>query len=173
MQKKNCFFVGTVFKLHGYKGDVKIYNKNNILLDFNSINYFLIEKENTLIPFFISKARHTQKNIILVKFEELNSKENALSILKQAVYIPTKYLPKIDQNKNSKNELIGFNVIDCELGQLGKITYINSQTTQKLIFVNNKTKEFCFPMHKQFIINIDSEKKIMNVKIPEELLNLN
>ena len=34
MQKEDCFLVGTVFKLHGYKGDVKIYNEDDIPFNF-------------------------------------------------------------------------------------------------------------------------------------------
>ena len=173
MQKKDCFLVGTVFKLHGYKGDVNIYNDDDILFDFNTIKYFLIERNNTLIPFFIAKARHTKPNIILVKFEDINSEKEALSILKQKVYLPIEFLPEIDSNEISEKQLIGFKVIDIKLGELGEITYINSQTAQQLIYVSKDGKEFCFPMHQQFIISVDSKKRIMEVTIPEDLINLN
>jgi 16S rRNA processing protein RimM len=173
MQKKDCFLVGTVFKLHGYKGDVNIYNDNDILFDFNTINYFLIEQNNTLIPFFITKARTTKPNVILVKFEDINSEKETSSIIKKKVYLPIKFLPEINENKIPEKQLIGFKILDSNLGDLGKITYINSQTAQQLIYVSKEGKEFCFPMNKQFIININTEKKIMEVKIPEELVNLN
>ena len=173
MQKKDCFLVGTVFKLHGYKGDVNIYNDDDILFDFNTIKYFLIERNNTLIPFFIAKARHTKPNIILVKFEDINSEKEALSILKQKVYLPIEFLPEIDSNEISEKQLIGFKVIDIKLGELGEISYINSQTAQQLIYVSKDGKEFCFPMHKQFVISVDSKKRIMEVTIPEDLINLN
>lgn len=173
MQKKDCFLVGTVFKLHGYKGDVNIYNDDDILFDFNTIKYFLIERNNTLVPFFITKARHTKPNIILVKFEDINSEKEALSILKQKVYLPIEFLPEIDSNEISEKQLIGFKVIDIKLGELGEISYINSQTAQQLIYVSKDGKEFCFPMHQQFIISVDSKKRIMEVTIPEDLINLN
>ena len=173
MQKKDCFLVGTVFKLHGYKGDVNIYNDDDILFDFNTIKYFLIERNNTLVPFFIAKARHTKPNIILVKFEDINSEKEALSILKQKVYLPIEFLPEIDSNEISEKQPIGFKVIDINLAELGEISYINSQTAQQLIYVSKDGKEFCFPMHKQFIISVDSKKRIMEVTIPEDLINLN
>jgi 16S rRNA processing protein RimM len=173
MQKKDCFLVGTVFKLHGYKGGVNIYNDDDILFDFNTINYFLIEQNNTLVPFFITKARSTKPNVILTKFEDINSEKEALSIMKQKVYLPIKFLPEIDKDEISRKQLIGFKILDIKLGELGEITYINSQTAQQLIYVSKEGKEFCFPMNKQFIININTEKRIMEVEIPEELVNLN
>jgi 16S rRNA processing protein RimM len=173
MQKKDCFLVGTVFKLHGYKGDVNIYNDDDILFDFNTIKYVLIEQNKTLVPFFITKARHTKPKVILVKFEDINSEKYALKILKKKVYIPINFLPESDKNKISEKQLTGFNVLDVNLGELGNISYVNSQNLQKLIYVKNEEKEFCFPMHEEFIININTEKKIMEVCIPEDLINLN
>ena len=173
MQKEDCFLVGRVFKLHGYKGDVKIYNENNILFDFNTINYFLIEKNGVLVPFIITKARRTKKNIILTKLKEINSEKEALSILQQKIYLPIDFLADIDKKTLREKELIGFKVLDSSIGELGKITYINSQTPQQLIYVSKDGKEFCFPMHKNFIINIKSTEKIMEVKIPKDLINLN
>ena len=173
MQKKDCFLIGTVFKLHGYKGEVNIYNNNNLRFNFQNIKHLLIEKDNTLIPYFISKARNKKQNILLVKFEEINSEQEALKILKHNVYIPINFLPDSQKNIESEKSLIGFKVLDSNLGYLGEISYINIQTPQKLIYVNNGEKEFCFPMHEEFIIKIKKDETIMEVIIPEELINLN
>ena len=47
MKKQDCFLLGTIFKLHGYKGDVNIYNDKDIPLilseiDFSRLISFLI-----------------------------------------------------------------------------------------------------------------------------------
>ena len=173
MQKKDCFLFGTVFKLHGYKGDVNIYNDDDIPFDFTTLEYFLIELNNELVPFFIEKARPTKPNVVLVKFEDVDSEEEANKIHKRKVYLPKDWIPETDENKITEKKLIGYSVIDINLGNLGEITYINSQTAQQLIYVSKDGKEFCFPMHEQFIINVNTEKGIMEVEIPEELVNLN
>ena len=64
-------------------------------------------------------------------------------------------------------------VIDINLGPIGEVSNISSKTPQKLIYVKKDKKEFCFPMHEEFITNINTEKKIINVSIPEDLINLN
>ena len=173
MLKEDCFLFGTVFKLHGYKGDVNIYNDDNVPFDFSKLKYFLIELNNELIPYFIEKARPTKPNIVLVKFEDVDSESAAKRIHKKKVYLPKEWIADIDENKITNKKLIGYSVIDINLGNLGKITFINSQTTQQLIYVSNVGKEFCFPMHKQFVKEINSIERIMAVEIPEEFLNLN
>ena len=173
MQKKDCFLFGTVFKLHGYKGDVNIYNDDDIPFDFSKLDYFLIEQKNELIPYFIERARPTKKNVVLVNFEDINSEKEALKILKKKVYLLKEWLPETDENEITEKKLIGYTVLDINFGKLGEITFINSQTSQQLIYAEKDGLEFCFPMHEQFIIDVDSEKGIMQVKLPEELLDLN
>ena len=173
MQKKDCFLVGTVFKLHGYKGDVNIYNEVDVPFDFNTLDYFLIEQNSELIPFFIDRARPTKPNVILVKFEDVDSEEEAKKILKRKIFLPKEFFSETDDNDISKKQLIGFLVIDIKMGELGKITFINSKTAQQLIYLHKDGNEFCFPWHEKFVKNIDAKKGIMEVEIPKEFLDLN
>ena len=172
MQKKNSYLIGKISKLHGYRGEVKIYNQENTPLDFKIIQHLFIEIDNELIPFIIESARLINKNMILTKFEDVNSENAAKLILQKNVYVDKKSLPKkiVDRNPS----LIGFKIIDKHLGELGLITQIDKQTYQELIFVKkNETSEFCFPMHDNFIKKINLKKKTIQVIIPEELINLN
>jgi len=171
IQKENCFLVGTIFKLHGYKGNVNIYNDNDIIFNFSKLEYFFIEINNELIPYFIEKARSTKSNIILVKFEDIDSEEEAKKIQKKKVYLPKDWIP--EKNKFTEKKIIGYSVVDIHLGDLGKITFINSQTPQKLIYVKKDGKKFCFPMHEKFVKEINLKERIMKVKIPKEIIILN
>jgi len=173
MQKKDCFLFGTVFKLHGYKGDVNIYNDDDIPFDFSKLDHFLIEQKNELIPYFIERARPTKPNVILVNFEDVNSENEALKILKRKVYLPKEWLPETDETEITEKKLIGLTIIDMNFGNLGKVSLINSQSAQQLIYVEKDGKKFCFPFHEQFVKEIDIKKGEMIVEIPEELIDLN
>ena len=78
-----------------------------------------------------------------------------------------------NEKEITEKKLVGYSVIDINLGDLGDIAFINSQTAQQLIYVRKDEKEFCFPMHKQSVKEVNSKEKIMKVEIPEELLSLN
>ena len=173
MQKQDCFLVVTIFKLHGYKGDVKIYNEDDIPFDFSAIDYLLIELNNELVPFFITQARTTKPHNILVKFEDINSEKEAKKLLKKKVYLQKTNLPETAGNALNEKQFIGFAVIDVHLSELGTVSRINTQTTQQLIYVEKEGQEFCFPWHEQFVKNIDVEKEEIQVELPKELLNLN
>ena len=61
MEKQDCFLLGTIFKLHGYKGDINIYNDNDIPLVYTDIDFFYIEENNELIPYFAESVRPKKK----------------------------------------------------------------------------------------------------------------
>jgi len=172
MKKQDCFLFGTIFKLHGYKGDVNIYNDNDIPLVFSEIDFFYVEENNELIPYFADSIRPKKKKILLVKFEDVDSEEVALRILKRQVYLPNKFLPKIE-DINPDKIMVGFDVMDKTLGNVGIVDFVNDKTAQKLIIVKEGEKEFFIPFHDNFVLNIDLEKKILNVDVPEELMNIN
>ena len=172
MKKQDCFLLGTIFKLHGYKGDVNIYNDNDIKLILSKISFFLIEENNILIPYFTENIRVKKKKILLVKFEDINSESEALKILNKKVYLPNTLYQKI-QNLNQNQIVVGFNVIDKSLGNIGIVEFVSDSKLQSLILVKNEEKEFHIPFHEKFIKKIDVDNKILKVKIPEELININ
>jgi len=172
MKKQDCFLLGTIFKLHGYKGDVNIYNDNDIKLILSKISFFLIEENNELIPYFTENIRVKKKKILLVKFEDINSESEALKILNKKVYLPNTLYQKI-QNLNQNQIVVGFNVIDKSLGNIGIVEFVSDSKLQSLILVKNEEKEFHIPFHEKFIKKIDVDNKILKVKIPEELININ
>tara|TARA_B100001564_G_scaffold339664_1_gene332642 strand:- start:511 stop:1029 length:519 start_codon:yes stop_codon:yes gene_type:complete len=172
MHKNKSLIIGTVSKLHGYKGKVKIFILKKINFDFDVITYLLIKTNNDLVPYIIEYAKVIKENMMLVKFDDVNNEEEAKEILKKDVYLSTKFID--EKQLIQKNELVGYDVVDKNFGKLGVISYINNQTSQKLIFVKNKLdKEFCIPMHENFIKKINRKEKIINVIIPQELINLN
>ena len=172
MKKQDCFLLGTIFKLHGYKGDVNIYNDNDIKLILSKISFFLIEENNELIPYFTENIRVKKKKILLVKFEDINSESEALKILNKKVYLPNTFYHKI-QNLNQNQIVVGFNVIDKSLGNIGIVEFVSDSKLQSLILVKNEEKEFYIPFHEKFIKKIDVNNKILKVKIPKELININ
>tara|TARA_B100000683_G_scaffold110545_1_gene108978 strand:- start:7024 stop:7542 length:519 start_codon:yes stop_codon:yes gene_type:complete len=172
MTEQDCFFFGTIFKLHGYKGDVNIYNDNNISLNFTDIEFFYIKDNNELIPYFSENVRNKKKNILLVKFEDVDSEEDALKILKKEVFLP-KSLKQDKEVLDQKKNILGFDVIDKRLGNIGQVKLVNESTAQSLIIVKNGEKEFFIPFHDQFVLKIFLDKKIIQVDIPKELININ
>ena len=172
MEKKDCFFIGSIFKLHGYKGKIILFNENDILLNFEKIKYLLIEKEGILIPFFVEKISSYKSNNFLIEFEDIKNEDEAKKLLYSNVFTSYKLIFENTEISFEK-KIIGFKIIDKQFGYLGNIQTINNQSSQALVFVKNNNKEFCFPLEDQFIDSIEFEQKIVYTKIPKEIIDLN
>ena len=92
----------------------------------------------------LKKLRSIKPNIVLVKFEDVNSEAAAQKIYKQKVYLPKQWLPETNENEITEKQLIGYTVIDIHKGELGEISYINSQTAQQLIYVKTDERRVLF-----------------------------
>ena len=171
--QQNCFYIGSIFKLHGYKGNLIIYNENDFSFNYNEIKYLFIEIDNILVPFFLERISPNKTKNILIKIEDIDSEEKAKKLLNNDVFFPNKYQPKNIETEEKNNELINFTVTDKNFGILGKISKIDSQTSQKLIYVSNNKHEFCFPYNNHFIKLIEQQKKNIIVEIPKEIIELN
>ena len=172
MNLKDCFLIGSIFKLHGYKGGLIIFNFENISINTSKTTHLFIKIDNGLVPFFIEDLKKIKKNNFLVKFSELNSENEVLHLLKKDVYIDNKLLIFNDL-KSSINTLMNYKVVDKKFGDLGEIYEINKQTDQELLYVRNETYDFCFPLNDFFIKSVDKVKKEIKVEIPIDILNLN
>ena len=59
--------------------------------------------------------------------------------------------------------LVGYKVIDTDQGNLGTITIVDESTMNTLVTLNN---DQLIPLHEDFIINIEPEKKLITICLP-------
>ena len=129
MLEKDCFLIGKILKPYGvqrfYKNSQRKYPLD---LDIQKIDFFLIDQNKILVPFFIESLKEINSNTLLLKFEKLDTKEQLEKILKKDVYVPLKWIIK---SKNNQTNILDFIVFDHEKGVLGKVDYIDTQNSTK------------------------------------------
>ena len=93
MLKENCLHIGSIFKLHGYKGNIILYNENDYSFNFKKINHLFIDIDKILVPFFIERISvHKTKNF-LIKLEGIDSEIKAKKILNHEIYFSNDFKP--------------------------------------------------------------------------------
>ena len=166
MKKEECFFLGYISRKHGYKGDVNI--KLETPAKHKELAHMFIELNGGLVPFFIDSFRLKKENIALVKFEDVDSEEDAQALVGKEVFLPLELLDESQQNELAA--LIGFEVIDSKHGNIGKVTDILDNTAQELFQIKNEEREFLIPITEEFIQKI--ENNTIYLKTPEGLIDL-
>lgn len=172
MQKENCFYLGKIVKKYSFKGELLVKLDTDDPEQFVEMESVFVEQDNNLIPFFIENASLHKTELLRVKFEEVDSEEEANTLLGAALYLPLEVLPKLTGNKFYFHEIIGFKVIDKSFGEVGTVFTVNDTTSQALFEIHRNGKEILIPINDQFIVKVDRSKKTIYLDVPEGLIEL-
>lgn len=171
MTKDNCFYVGRIVKTHGIRGEVTMRIDNEDFDEIDELNYFLLDVNNKLIPFFIDRiGYHSNKSFIL--FQDVRTLEEASQLVGAAVYLPLELLPEREGNDFYSHEVLDFMVVDEFKGELGNVEEIIEYPTQSLIQIIRDNKEILIPIHDDIIKNVDKEKKVIYICAPIGLIDM-
>ncbi|WP_055442681.1 ribosome maturation factor RimM [Lacinutrix himadriensis] len=172
MKKEDCFFLGKIVKKYSFKGEVLVKLDTDEPDIYDGLESVFIDLRGNLIPFFIEHAQLHKSELLRIRFEDVNTEEDADAILKSNLYLPLEFLPKLEGDKFYFHEIIGFTVKDTNFGDVGIITGINDTTAQALFEIDRDGIEILIPMNDHFIQKVDKENKVILVKTPEGLIDL-
>ncbi len=172
MQKEECYQVGTIVKTHNLKGEVVLNFDVDNPAEYAKIETFFLEIKGKLVPFFVQKLQLTVKNNAIVQFEDIDNIDLAKKMVKTEVYLPLAILPDDDEGGFYLHEVIDYQVIDIEKGVLGTITNIYEGDLQDLFGMTYKGKEVLIPVVDAFIVQILHETKIIEMNLPNGLIEL-
>ena len=172
MRKEDCFYLGKIAKKFSFKGEVLAYLDTDEPELYENMESVFVEFNNNLVPFFIESSALHKNDFLRIRFEDVNSEEEADSLLNCPIYLPLTMLPKLTGNKFYFHEVIGFEIEDKRLGIFGKIQSVNDSTAQPLFEVLNGTVEILVPMIDKFLIKIDRENKKVVMDLPEGLIEM-
>ncbi len=172
MQKEDCFYLGKIVKKYSFKGELLVKLDTDDPEIYTEMESVFVEKNKNLVPFFIERSSLHKSTLLRVKFEDVNGDEDADSLLKCHLYLPLEFLPKLTGNKFYYHEIIGYTVEDVSFGNVGIITGINDSTTQVLFEIDRDGKEILIPLIDDFIKNVDKKNKIMQLEVPEGLIEI-
>jgi 16S rRNA processing protein RimM len=166
-----CYKIGYILKPHGLKGGVSMSLDAEAPEHLEDVKIFFLEKNSRLVPQFMESIS-VRGDKAFVKFEDVDSPEAAQSISKSAVYLPKSTREKSGRGEFYDDEIIGFEVEDKLLGDLGTIVEVVSAGPNKLLSVDNRGKEVLIPVNSPFILSINKSKKKIIVELPDGFLEL-
>lgn len=172
MQKEDCFYLGKIVKKYSFKGEVLAKLDTDQPELYENLDSILVELRGNLIPFFIERSQLHKSELLRIKFEEVDTEQDADSILKSELYLPLDFLPKLEGDKFYFHEVIGFIMEDINFGKVGTIKGINDSTSQALFEIDREGIEILIPLNDKFIKKVDRKNKTILVETPEGLIDL-
>lgn len=172
MNKADCFNLGHVAKLHGFKGEVSLFFDVTYPEQYASLDALFIEINGFLTPFFVERITLNGKGFARVKLEGVDSETLARPLLGKLLFLPLTVLPALEGNDFYDHEVIGYKVIDKNFGEVGTLSQIIDLQVNPLIQIDAKSKEVLIPMRKEIIVRVDRTKKILEIDAPIGLIQM-
>lgn len=167
--------VGKLKSSHGIRGDIffLVFSKDISWLKLNSKIYLSTSDSETSFKSVVVKKIKPHKDGAIISLEGVHSRNDSDLLLSQEVWVPA----EIFISKNAENlylvEIENFEVYDEALGHIGKIDGFSSNGIQDLLLVHKNHEEYEIPFVKEFILDINFSEKIIKMKLPEGLLDIN
>lgn len=174
MNKADCFNLGYVAKLHSYKGEVSLFFDATNPEDYATLDAVYIDLDGILTPFFVERIDMKDKGFAKVKFEGVDSENDAKLILKKELFLPLELLPPLSGKNFYDHEIIGFKVIDENYGEVGEVVQVMDYKINPLLQVQNNEldKEVLLPLGNDLVQKVDRKQQELYVKAAEGLIEM-
>jgi 16S rRNA processing protein RimM len=172
MTKDDCYELGYVIKTHGVRGELSIMLDVDFPEEYAEMDSLFLEVKNELIPYFLEDINVLANRKAIIKIEELDSIEAVQGLVGSKIYLPLDVLPELDEGQFYYHEVMGFVVVDAQLGPLGKVTYVSSLPTQDVLVMEYQTREVLIPITDEIVLRADKQALQVHVNLPEGLLDV-
>ncbi len=172
MNKQDCFHLGHVAKLYGYKGEISLFLDVTNPEDYTSLDAIFVDIDNNLTPFFIDSLKLKNKGFAAVKLEGVTDEDAAKLLLRKDVYLPAQILPELKGINFYDHEIVGFTVIDEKNGNIGTVEQVIDLKVNPLLQILKDEKEILVPLLKGLVKKVDRSKKELHISAPEGLVEM-
>lgn len=172
MNKEEYFLLGSIARLHGYKGEVSLFLDVSHPEEYSNLSSVFLEINGFLTPFFVENLKMKNKGMVAVKFQGVNTEEEAKRLVKKKVYLPIEQLSELDEDQFYDHEIVGFKVEDAAKGDIGVVTNVIDLQSNPLLQTDKEGKEVLIPIFDGLIQKVDRRKKILYIQAPEGLIDL-
>ena len=168
IREEDVYKIGVIGKTHGVKGELNFTFTDDVF-DRVDADYLILRIDGILVPFFIDEYRFRSDDRALLILHDIDTNEKAQNLVGTEVFFPFSLSDKQKEEVISFNDLIGFTI-----DGIGIVTGIDDYTENILFEVKrNDGKQILIPAVEEFVENVDYEKKIIKVQLPEGLVELN
>jgi len=158
-------------KTFGAKGEliIKLRYEAPEEIDLNEAVFISID--GLWVPFYFQSFDARGNNRVQVVFDDFETQKLAEELVGKTICIKEKKNQK-NTNDNTLPPLVGYKVVDKTIGELGVILNILPIPGNPCIQIDYNGREVIIPYHENFIKKIDEKKQLLQVEIPQELLEL-
>ena len=165
--------VGKIVNTHSLKGKVKVISSTDFEEErFKKGSKLLITRGNQLIREVVVQSYRNHKNFLLVKFEGIDSVEEAEKLKNLQIKIDSDEVGELEENEFYFHQIIGCEVFDENDKNLGEIIDILTPGANDVWVIKGENgKEILIPYIEDVVKKIDITSKKVNIEVMEGLID--
>lgn len=169
--------IGHTRKAHGLTGELKFAIEEQYLEDFMKNERIFLSIKGSKIPYFIANVRG--KGELIVLLEDVDNRTTAEALQSKEIFLREQDILtdkerefEMPDDSLEYEGLIGFMIMDKTIGEVGLIDEVLEMPQQEMAFLRYKGHEVLIPLNKQLILEIDENKRLVTMDLPEGLLEI-
>lgn len=165
--------VGKIVNTHSLKGEVKVISSTDFEEErFKKGSKLLITRGNQLLREVVVQSYRNHKNFLLVKFEGIDSVEEAEKLKNLQIKIDSDEVGELEENEFYFHQIIGCEVFDENDKNLGEIIDILTPGANDVWVIKGENgKEILIPYIEDVVKKIDITSKKVNIEVMEGLID--
>jgi 16S rRNA processing protein RimM len=170
---EDCFNLGYIAKLHGFKGEVSLFLDVTDPSNYLDLKLVYIEmNKGELVPFTIQNIKSMNKGFLTVHFAGVDSELKARELIKKTAFLPLTMLPPLGNTEFYDHEIVGFHVSDVHEGDVGNVIQVIDLPSNPLLQLDFDGKEILIPLIPGLVKNVDRLRRIIKIESPPGLIEL-
>lgn len=172
IKREDVYKIGRLGKSHGVKGELQFAFDDDVF-DRTEADHLVLDIDGILVPFFFEEYRFKSDDVALVKFEGIDTGEQAQALTNVDVYFERQAAHDAS-GELSLAQIIGFSVYSHDAQEpLGLLEAVDDSTENILFMVKKADGEtLLLPCNEDFIDMIDPQQRRIVMSLPEGLLDL-
>ena len=154
--------IGKITRTHGKRGEIQCLTSNEYWENADA-TFLILNIDNILVPFRVLDWRGKGSDSLIFQIDRVTDEQMAQQLVGCQAYMLASDLNEEDELMPTWQSLTGYSVLDTDQGELGTIIHVDETTINTLVTLDN---DQLIPLHEDFIINIEPEKKLLTICLP-------
>ena len=168
IREEEVYQIGKLGKTHGVKGEISFLFDDDVF-DRVDADYLILKVDGIFVPFFLEEYRFRSDANAIMKFEDIDTQEQAKELTGCEVYFPRELADSDDENI-SWAAIVSYDIIDADSNcNIGRIASVDDSTINILFCLEDGR---LIPASEDIITAIDQQNRTITMRIPKGLLDL-
>lgn len=175
MTLDESYELGYVVKTHGLRGQMVAELDVDDVQEYLDMEEVFVERpvgSGKLHRFEVERVTAQAGTRVLLKLKNVERIEDAELFRGLKLYRPLDELPELEDDQFYFHDVIGYTVVDTNMGPLGTVEAFYELPEQDLLAMRYQGQEVLIPVVDELVQHADEESRELYVTLPEGLLDV-